>query len=98
MVQQRDERFFDDLGESDAVAAREDQKVEIKVRRVAMVVTRLFEINAVGFDVHRNLFDQNLAPEFLLALCFFKLGKQCAEIKKTESLAGEVCVWTEVSR
>src|SRR6185369_2151630 len=98
VVQQRDERGFYCLRERDAVVARENQKVQVEICRVAVVVARLFEINAIGFDVNRDLPDQDLAAEVLPALRFFKLGEQRAEVKKSERFTGQVRVWTEVSR
>src|SRR6185369_16272785 len=65
VVQQRDERGFYRLRKRDAVVARENQEVKVEISRVAVVVTRLFEINAVGFDVNGDLLDQDLAAEVL---------------------------------
>jgi hypothetical protein len=43
-----------------AVELREGQEVNVEVGGIAVIVTRLFKINAVGSYVHRQLLDEDL--------------------------------------
>ena len=42
-----------------AVELREGQEVNVEVGGIAVIVTRLFKINAVGSYVDRQLLDEN---------------------------------------
>src|SRR6267378_8537724 len=74
----------------------ENQKMNIEVRGIAMVVTGLLKVDAVGAHVNWKLLQQNLLTSLPPTLCIFEFGQQYAEVKKTECLASQVCIRAEV--
>ena len=59
MVQQQLESWLQLAWQRHSVDAKQNREMNIKICRVTMVVTRLFEIDAIGFDVSRQLRDEN---------------------------------------
>ncbi len=80
----------------DVVCARKQQEMNVEVRGVTMIVTGLFEIDAVGPNVYWKLFNENPAAQFLPALRLLELGQQRSQIKKPERFASQMCVRTEI--
>ena len=70
----------------------------IEIRGVAMVVARLFEIDAIGLHLLRQLFEEYLLSRPTPAPCFFELRQERPEIKQPKRFAGQVRVGAEVSR
>src|SRR5258708_1868833 len=86
------------VGECFSVCSRQDQKVCVEVSRITMVVARLLEIYAVGFDVTRYLPQQNSLSRFSPARGSPKLREQRAEVKQRQRLARQMRVGTEIRR
>src|ERR1043165_7775089 len=72
--------------------------MQVEIGRVAMVVTRLLEVDTVALHVNRKLLDEDAAAEFLPAFRFLELRQQRADVKKSERFPRQVRVRAEVSR
>src|ERR1041385_5691304 len=98
MVQQQLELRSQFRRQRQSIVLHQHREMDIKVCRVAVVVARLLEIDAVALHVSGKLRHENLEPQLAPALRVFELRQQQSDVKKPERLAGQVRVWTEVCR
>src|SRR5262249_49964039 len=98
MIQQQFQLRLELRRQRKVVLLQQNREMEVEVGGVAMVVTRLLEIDAVRLYVPRQLRDDNLETEITPTLRVAKLRQQQADIKKTERFSGQMRVGTEVSR
>src|SRR5205085_6612083 len=98
VVQQQFELWLQLRRRTDPVETKQDCQVNVKIRRVTVIVARLLEVHAIGFDVSRQLRDENLETQVAPTFSVFEFRRQESEIEKSECLAREMCVRAEVRR
>src|SRR6185369_10656 len=73
-------------------------KMGVKVDRVAVIVTGLFEIDAVRFDLSIQSADQYFSASVTPVFSFTKFRQQSPQVKQTQCLACQMCIGAEIGR
>ena len=66
--------------------------MEIDLRRVALIVCGLLEVDTIRQDVALTLLDEDLRPECSPLPCARQVGKEDSCVEETKCLAREVSV------
>src|SRR5262249_10557449 len=82
----------------EAGRSRDHLQVQIKIYGVAVVVSRLLEVDAVRVQMLGHLFEQDRQPFQSPAPRVAETRKRGAQVQQPESFAGKMGVWTKVMR
>src|SRR5665213_4209558 len=80
----------------DVIRLGKQHKVEVKLRRIPVILRGLLEIHTVRINLNRELLLEDGQPMLLPARGSPQFRQHCAKIEQPERLSGEMRVWAEI--
>src|SRR5690349_15555583 len=98
MIEQPSQALRNTRGKSNPAGASQQERVQIKVRRISVIVRGVLEIHAILLYVTRHLLEQDSDPQFPPPSGIGHPGQRRTKVQESQRLAGQMGIWRKVIR